>query len=109
MGRAALEAEASNVRRAMIYAISPEGFTHFIPDWFEELTMLNRAAADALALATLAMGCQEAKRVEVEIGPNTLAAQGTDAQADARQVGAIKQVLSFDDDAYTQLPPEWRW
>jgi hypothetical protein len=94
----------------MIYAISPEGFTHFIPDWFEELTMLNRAAADALALAALALPRGQARRgrdrAEYPGGA------GTDAQADARQVGAIKQVLSFEklcDDAYSQLPVEWRW
>lgn len=29
-----LEAKANNHRRAMIYAVTPDGFSHFIPDWF---------------------------------------------------------------------------
>jgi hypothetical protein len=101
MGRAALEAEAS--RRTMICAISPEGFTHFIPDWFEELTMLNRAAADGLPWRRspwVAKSQARRGRGRAEYPGGA----GTDAQADARQVGTIKQVLSFEklcDDAYT--------
>jgi hypothetical protein len=33
--RPALEAEANNCRRAMIYAVTPDGCTHFVPDTFE--------------------------------------------------------------------------